>query len=61
MAAAIVMLLVLPLFYALSIGPAFYFGLDSDTHNLLFGPLDATAAAFPPLDRFLHWYVGLWR
>jgi hypothetical protein len=54
-------LVVLPILYALSIGPAFLVGLDSDTHNFIYGPLDSAAAAWPPLNKLLNSYADLWR
>ena len=52
---------VLAVMYALSIGPALRFNLfDSDTYNLIYGPLDSAAAAFRPLQELPNWYLGLW-
>jgi hypothetical protein len=57
----VVAVALLPVMYALSIGPALRFNLlDSDTHNLIYGPLDSLAAAFRPVQDFLNWYLGLW-
>lgn len=56
-----------PLLYALAAGPLVYLHetgrplLSDETFQALYYPLIRAEARIPPLDRAMHWYVGLWR
>jgi hypothetical protein len=56
-----------PLLHALAAGPLVYLHetgrplLSDETFQALYYPLIRAEARIPPLDRAMHWYVGLWR
>jgi len=60
-AAIVFTVIAVPILYALSVGPAQHVIGDSEAWNVIYGPLDAAAAACRPLDVFLQWYYELWR
>ena len=60
----VTVLVVLPILYAISSGPAFYLfrlaGLPTRTWDAVYMPIRVVAVFFPPFNRFLVWYVNLW-
>lgn len=60
----VTVLLLLPLLYALSYGPAWRMfcrgSLSADAFYDLYYPLDRTGSACPPFANALGWYSNLW-
>jgi hypothetical protein len=60
----VVLLIVLPLFYALSLGPAVYFYetgiISEETLLTLYAPIHWLAHKSKILEAFIEWYCWLW-
>lgn len=56
-------LLLLPVLYALSIGPAYWLmqhnRISIDAYASFYSPLAPLADFYPPFDNFLEWYLPL--
>ena len=64
--AIVAIILMLPLLYAASIGPAFglltrnLLPVSTDQFNGFYGPLNSVRAYLTPLDHVLDWWVRKW-
>ena len=64
--AIVAIILMLPLLYAASVGPAFWLfthdllPFSADQFNGFYGPLNSVRAYLTPLDHVLDWWVRKW-